>query len=126
MMTNGRIRHHLKKIISDPNATILFCGYSTEGSLASILKNPKTQTIDIDGKTYNVKCASYSLKSMSGHAMYETLLDYYSNINCNRIVLHHGSITAKESLARDLRTELEKQCKTTKVTCANNSLKFTI
>ena len=126
MMTNGRIRHHFKKIVSDPNATILFCGYSTEGSLASMLKDPKRETIDIDGKTYTIKCASYSLKSMSGHAMYETLVDYYSNINCNKIILHHGSSEAKESLAKGLKDILSDKCKSTKVICANNSLKFTI
>ena len=126
MMTNGRIRHHFKKIVSDPNATILFCGYSTDGSLASLLKDPKRDTIDIDGKTYKIKCASYSLKSMSGHAMYETLVDYYSNINCNKIILHHGSTEAKESLAKGLRDILSNKCKSTKVVCANNSLKFTI
>lgn len=126
MMTNGRIRHHFKRIVSDPNATILFCGYSTEGSLASLLKDPKRDIIDIDGKTYKIKCASYNLKSMSGHAMYETLLDYYSNVNCERIILHHGSTEAKESLAKGLKNELEKKCKTTKITCSNNSLKFTI
>ena len=58
--------------------------------------------------------------------MYETLIDYYSNINCERIILHHGSIEAKEYLAKELENELEKKCKTTKVTCANNSLKFNI
>ena len=124
MMTNGRIRHHFKKIVSDPNATILFCGYSTEGSLASMLKDTKRETIDIDGKTYTIKCASYSLKSMSGHAMYETLVDYYSNINCNKIILHHGSSEAKESLAKGLKDILSDKCQSTKVICANNSLKI--
>lgn len=126
MMTQGRIRHHFKKIVSDPNATILFCGYSTEGSLASLLKDPKRKEIDIDGKTYKIKCSSYSLKSMSGHAMYETLLNYYSSINCNKIILHHGSTKAKEHLAKDLKKELEKKCKSTKVVCSSCSLKFKI
>ena len=82
--------------------------------------------INIDGKTYTIKCASYSLKSMSGHAMYETLVDYYSNINGNKIILHHGSSEAKESLAKGLKDILSDKCKSTKVICANNSLKFTI
>ena len=69
---------------------------------------------------------SYSLKSMSGHAMYETLVDYYSNINCNKIILHHGSTEAKENLAKGLRDILLNKCKSTKVVCANNSLKLAI
>ena len=46
MMNVGRIRHHFKRIVSDPNATILFCGYSTDGSLASMLKDNKCTVYD--------------------------------------------------------------------------------
>ena len=126
MMNVGRIRHHFKRIVSDPNATILFCGYSTDGSLASMLKDNKRKTIDIDGKEYKIRCASYNLKSMSGHATHEILLDYYSNVNCNKIILHHGSEKAKNELAKDLKEELSKKCKSTRVICANNSLKVNL
>lgn len=126
MMTTGRIRHHFKSIVSNPNSTILFCGYSTEGSLASLLKDPKNQTISIDGKEYKIKCASYSLKSMSGHAPFDVLLNYYSNVNCNKIILHHGSENAKITLSKYLKKELENKCKTTRVINANSSLKITI
>ena len=126
MMQVGRIRHHFKKIVSDPNATILFCGYSTDGSLASMLKDNKRKTIMLDGKEYKIKCASYSLKSMSGHATHEILLDYYSSVNCNKIILHHGSENAKNEFSKDLKEELSKKCKSTKVICANNSLKINL
>ena len=122
----GRIRHHLKSIISNPNATMLFCGYSTEGSLASMLKDNKRKEINIDGKSYKIRCSSYSLKSMSGHATFDVLLDYYSNVNCNKIILHHGSESAKNNLAKSLRDNLSKLCKSTRVICANSSLKFTL
>jgi metallo-beta-lactamase family protein len=126
MCNVGRIRHHFKSMVGNANATILFCGYSSENSLASILKNPKTQEISIDKKYYPVKCSVNNLKSLSGHAMYQQLLDYYSKVNCNKIILHHGSKEAKEILAKDLKKVLEKECKTTRVICANNSLKFTL
>lgn len=126
MMINGRIRHHFKSIVSDPNATILFCGYATDGSLASLLKDPKRKEIEIDGKIYNIKCSSQSLKSMSGHATFEILLDYYSNVNCNKIILHHGSKESKENLSKELSKKIEKECKTTRVICSNSSLKFSL
>lgn len=126
MCNVGRIRHHFKSIVPNPNATILFCGYSNPNSLASIIKEGNNRKINIDGKMYKVKCDSQSLKSMSGHATYEVLFDYYSKINCSKIVLHHGSEKAKECLANDLRQNFEKQCKTTKVICANNSLKINL
>lgn len=126
MCTVGRVRHHIKSIISDPNCTLLFVGFSTEGSLASLLKDPKRKTIEIDDKEYKCRCSSYSLKSMSGHMPFNQMLDYYSSINTPKIVLHHGSQEAKESLADALKKEYEKKCKTTRVVIANSSLKFSL
>ena len=122
----GRIRHHLKACVSNPNATILFVGFSTEGSLASLLKDPKRKSITIDQKDYPCRCSSYSLKSMSGHAPFNQLVENYTAINCQKIVLHHGSNTAKEILKNALDEEFSKQCKSTRVVIANSSLKFTV
>ena len=122
----GRIRHHLKKCIVDPNATVLFVGFSTEGSLASLLKDNKKRSVTIDQKEYPCRCSSYSLKSMSGHAPFYQLVENYTDINCQKIILHHGSKKAKETLKRALEKELENKCKSTRVVIANSSLKFTI
>lgn len=122
----GRIRHHLKKCVIDPNATVLFVGFSTDGSLASLLKDNKRKTITIDQKEYPCRCASYSLKSMSGHAPFNQLVENYTEINCQKIILHHGSKKAKEVLKQALEKEYEKKCKSTRVVIANSSLKITI
>ena len=122
--TTGRIRHHLKKVIPNPNATVLFCGYTSPDSLGGILRNPKNKSITIDQKSYQCRCSVYNLKSMSGHAMFETLLSYGSEIQTSKIILHHGDKEQKETLAAALKKEIAKQCKTTKVVCANSSLKF--
>lgn len=122
----GRIRYHLKQNVPNPNATILFVGFSTEGSLASVLKDNKRRSITIDQKEYPCRCASYSLKSMSGHAPFKQLVENYTSINCQKVILHHGSNLAKETLKKELDKEFEKKCKSTRVVIANSSLKFTI
>ena len=122
----GRIRHYLKKCIPESNATVLFVGFSTEGSLASLLKDNKRKSVTIDQKEYPCRCASYSLKSLSGHAPFWQLVDNYTSINCQKIILHHGSKSAKETLKKVLEKELEKKCKSTRVVIANSSLKFTL
>ena len=63
---------------------------------------------------------------MSGHAPFWQLVDDYTKINTQKIVLHHGSKQAKETLKFALEKELEKQCKSTRVVIANSGLKFTI
>ena len=125
-MNAGRVRKYLKNIINDVNACILFCGYSSPNSLAGIIKNPKTKSITIDQKNYKVRCSIYSLKSLSGHAPYDQLIDYYSNINCNKIILNHGSDSAKTVLAENLKKEFERKCKSTRVIVSNNSLKLSL
>ena len=122
----GRIRHHLKKCIVDPNSTVLFVGFSTEGSLASLLKDNKRRSVTIDQKEYSCRCSSYSLKSMSGHAPFYQLVENYTDINCQKIILHHGSDLAKKTLKPALEKELERKCKSTRVVIANSSLKFTL
>jgi metallo-beta-lactamase family protein len=124
MCNSGRVRHHLKSLVSNPNATILFVGFSTEGTLASMLKDNKRKTITIDFKEYPVRCASYSLKSMSGHAPFYQLLDYYSSITTNKIILHHGDNTAKTTFKKALDERLSQECKSTRVVISNSSLKF--
>lgn len=126
MCQSGRIRHHLKRCVPDPNTTALFVGFSTEGSLASLLKDNKRKTITIDQKEYPCRCASYSLKSLSGHAPFWQLVDIYTNINTNKIILHHGSKTAKETLKNELDKQFEKMCKSTRVVISNSSLKITL
>lgn len=126
MCTVGRIRHHLKKCIPNPNTTILFVGFSTEGSLASLLKDNNRKTVTIDQKEYKCRCSSYSLKSMSGHAPFWQLVDDYTKINCQKLILHHGSNSAKETLKKALEKEYEKQCKSTRVVIANSSLKVSL
>jgi metallo-beta-lactamase family protein len=124
--TTGRIRHHLKRVIPDPNATILFCGYASPDSLGGILRDPKRKSITIDQKNYTCRCSVYNLKSLSGHAMFETLLNYGASISCSKLILHHGDKEKKEMLASALKKELEKRCKSTRVVIANSSLKFNL
>ena len=126
MCTVGRIRHYLKKCIPNSNTTILFVGFSTEGSLASLLKDNNRKTVTIDQKEYKCRCSSYSLKSMSGHAPFWQLVDDYTKINCQKLILHHGSNSAKETLKKALEKEYEKQCKSTRVVIANSSLKVSL
>ena len=119
-------RKSWKKNIPNPNSTILFVGFSTEGSLAALLKDSKRKSVTIDQKEYSCKCACYSLKSLSGHAPFWQLVENYSSINCQKIVLHHSSKAAKEKLKEVLDKELQKQCKSTRVVISNSGLKFTL
>lgn len=80
----------------------------------------------IDQKEYPCRCSVYNLKSLSGHAPFNQLVENYSSINCQKVVLHHGSSEAKEMLKTALEKEYSKKYQSTRVVIANSSLKFTL
>lgn len=118
MCTNGRVKYHIKSLVGNSNATILFTGYSTEGSLAYQLKEKKP-TVTMDGTEYKVKCQVDSLQSLSSHIPYFAMLEYYSSIHCNKIVLHHGNKDGKIQLKEDLDDLYSQKYLTTKVVVAD-------
>lgn len=120
MMTAGRVVHYTKSIIQDSRSTILFCGFSSQNSLAYKIKNGKIQkTINIDGKPYRNRCGIVDLRSFSSHMQREDLLNYYKQINTNCIYLVHGEMQGKLQFAKDLKDILSKENKSTNVCVVN-------
>lgn len=97
MAEAGRIKHHIKNNIDDPNNTILLVGYSSPYSLAGRLKRG-AEEVRIFGKLYKVKARVDSIEGYSAHADYEELLAYLSCQNpdlVKKIFLVHGDDDAK-------------------------------
>jgi Cft2 family RNA processing exonuclease len=75
MLTGGRVVAHLRNLIDDPAATLLFVGYQGEGTLGSHLQAGAT-TVKIDGIVRQVKCRVRSISGFSAHADESELLDW--------------------------------------------------
>ena len=123
MCNNGRVKHHIKSLIDNENSTILFVGYSGEGTLANNLKN-KDIEINIDGIDYIRKCNIDMLNTLSSHITYFGMKEYYTNINCNKLVLHHGDMEGRYQLKEDLDEIYTQKCRTTNVIIANKNTKL--
>jgi metallo-beta-lactamase family protein len=67
MLTGGRVLAHLRRLIGDTKATILFVGYQGEGTLGSRLQGG-LKTARIDGQEYTVRCGVRSISGFSAHA----------------------------------------------------------
>ena len=67
------------------------------------------------------KATIVTLNSFSSHMQHDQLLDYYSDINCEKIYLVHGQQSEKVKFANELKMVLAKKCKTTNVVCVNKS-----
>jgi metallo-beta-lactamase family protein len=122
MMTAGRSVHYVKSILPDSDSTILFCGFSTENSLAGKIKNGREQkTITIDGKPYRNKCMIVDLHSFTSHIQFEDMVNYYSQINCQAVYLVHGNMEGKLKLKKAIEEKLSQENKTTRIVVVNRS-----
>ena len=87
----GRIKHHLKHNLWNPNSTILFVGYQAPGTLgAKIVGGEKS--VKIFGEEIAVNARIEYIEGYSGHADQEWLLNFvYSFITKPKhIFLVHG------------------------------------
>ena len=95
----GRIKHHLKHNIWNPNSTILFVGYQAPGTLGySIVNGAKKVTIF--GEEFAVNARIEYIEGYSGHADQEWLMNFvYSFISKpTHIFLVHGEEESQEVL----------------------------
>ena len=95
----GRIKHHLKHNLWNPNSTILFVGYQAPGTLGSKLVNGEKK-VKIFGEEIAVNAQIEYIEAYSGHADQEWLLNFiYSFITKPKhIFLVHGEIESQEEL----------------------------
>ena len=102
----GRIKHHLKHNIWNPNSTILFVGYQAPGTLGySIVNGAKKVTIF--GEEFAVNARIEYIEGYSGHADQEWLMNFiYSFISKPKhIFLVHGEEESTEILRNKILEE---------------------
>lgn len=67
MCDAGRIRHHLKRLLWRPQATVMLVGYQASGTLGRFLQNGQRH-VRIQGEDISVRATIRSLEAYSGHA----------------------------------------------------------
>jgi class 3 adenylate cyclase len=78
MLTGGRVVGHLRNLIDDPLAVLLFVGYQGEGTLGAHLQ-AGAKEVRIDGQQRQVRCQIRSISGFSAHADEGELLDWLKN-----------------------------------------------
>ena len=128
MLSKGRSRLWLKKIIEDEKNTILFVGYASENTLAHTIKKAKNSRskIKIDDVEYRNRCKIVDLKSFTSHMQYGDLIDYYSDISADKICLVHGEQTGKLEFAKVLQEEIDKKGNRARVIAVNRYMSLNL
>jgi metallo-beta-lactamase family protein len=113
MLTGGRVMHHLKDFLPDPNCTLLFIGYQGEGTLGRHIQDGG-RTAKIDGQEIDVRCRVRVISGFSAHAdqhELEAWLAHFGNAGESggqpkRVFIVHGDPDAAEAFAGRIRSEL--------------------
>ena len=104
----GRIKHHLKHHLWEPNSTILFVGYQAPGTLGRKLVDGEKK-VKIFGEEIAVNARIEYIEGYSGHADQEWLLNFvYSFIKKpSHIFLVHGEPEGQVVLKQKLEETTE-------------------
>lgn len=100
MCEAGRILHHLRNGISNPDNTILFVGYCAENTLGWKIRNGDPE-VKIFGELHELKAQVEIMDSFSGHADHSELIDYFNGMTGTKkkVWLVHGEPTRSAALA---------------------------
>jgi metallo-beta-lactamase family protein len=106
MLTGGRVLGHLKNLIGDPQAVLLFVGYQGEGTTGAHLQAGARQ-VRIDGALHDVRCQVRSISGFSAHADESELLGWLRNFakgrRLRRVFVVHGDPDAQAAIAPKIR-----------------------
>ena len=104
----GRIKHHLKHNIWNPNSTILFVGYQAPGTLGRKIVDGEKK-VRIFGEEYSVNARIEYIEGYSGHADQEWLLNFVYSFYTKpkHIFLVHGEEEGQEVLKDKLEENTE-------------------
>lgn len=98
MCEAGRIQHHLRNNIEDPNNIILMVGYAAHHTLGRRIIE-KDEVVKIFGQEHELKAEVIVLNSFSAHADANELMDYVNQFDkemLKHIFLVHGELDQQE------------------------------
>lgn len=107
MSTGGRILHHERLYLPDPNSTILFIGYQGRGTLGRAIQEGAT-TVKIFGEDIPVRAKVRSISGYSAHADQPRLLLWLKPMRrlLKKVFLVQGEKESAEALMFKIRDEL--------------------
>ncbi len=102
MCTGGRIRHHLRHNLANPNASIVFVGFAARGTLARQIIDG-ARTVRILGEQVPVRAHVHTINGFSAHADQPELLRWRGGVHgVRRTFLVHGEAGAMNAFAGEL------------------------
>jgi len=105
MCNGGRIVHHLKNGIWNPDNHVVFVGYQAHGTMGRRIVD-RAKTVRIAGEVVNVNAQIHTIGGFSAHADRTDLLSWAERFRPTmpKFFVTHGEAAAAQSLADALKT----------------------
>jgi metallo-beta-lactamase family protein len=112
MCEAGRIRHHLRHVVSDPDNAIVIVSYQAEGTLGRKIAEG-VERISILDQSYDLNAAVYVLDGFSGHGDRNDLAWWYEQTGggIEHAFLVHGEPQSMDSLVEVLQPHVKSPVK---------------
>ncbi len=106
MCDAGRIRHHLKRWLWNPEATVMLTGFQAAGTLGRLLQEGRPE-VRIQGETIRVAAQITEIRDFSGHADASELVRWLAARGkvAGGVFLVHGEEAAMAALSQRLITQ---------------------
>jgi metallo-beta-lactamase family protein len=107
MATGGRILHHLKRLLPDPDTTVLFVGYQAAGTRGRRLREGATE-VRMLGVTVPVRAEIMASDAYSAHADREEILRWLGGFQRPPGITYivHGEPEAADGLREAIESRL--------------------
>jgi metallo-beta-lactamase family protein len=104
MATGGRVLHHLRRFLPEPQNTVLLVGYQAAGTRGRTLLDGEDE-LKIHGQYVNVRAKVEHLDGLSAHADYAEIVAWLeaSEVSPQKVFVTHGEPAAADAMRRRLR-----------------------
>ena len=101
MMTGGRVLHHAKRYLNNPESMLLFVGYQVNSSLGRKILNGAKKVI-IHNEFVNIRARVKALGAWSDHADSAQILKFILTAKPSAVFLTHGELKQMKGLGNSL------------------------
>ncbi len=107
MMNGGRVVHHARHYLPDPQNTLLLVGYQAVGTLGRIIQSG-ISPVKIFGEDVPVRASIETITGFSGHKGSDQLVDFVKAVSrkLEKVFVVMGESSASEFLAKRLRDQV--------------------
>ena len=107
MLSGGRVLHHAKRILPNPDASIVFVGFQAAGTRGRRIKDGEKE-IRIMRDWIPVRCHVEEIGGFSAHADWKTVLRWLNSLKDDppkKVFTTHGEPESARAMAEKIRGE---------------------